>query len=298
MEWKLSAMTDFRFGLPSLYLAIFLMALVGLFAKLIPLDATSITQLRAIIAAIVLTLFGLQQKRNLRLVGVRSYVGVYALGLLLGVHWVTFFHAMQISYVAVAMLALFSFPMITILLEPLFTKQSIKAGDIVAGVIMLAGLAVMIGPNLTDLQGSVTRGVLWSVFSALLFALRNLLQKYFFNDVTSYCLMFHQVIAVGLMLAIFVDYPQVQALAATDWLKLVLLGIFCTAAAHTLLAFSLKQMPAKSVALISCLQPVIAALLAWYVVNEMPELSVLLGGGIVLSVSAYESVQKHRTPPN
>jgi drug/metabolite transporter (DMT)-like permease len=205
---------------------------------------------------------------------------------------------MQISYVAVATLALFSFPMITILLEPLFTKQRIKAGDIVAGVIMLAGLAVMIGPNLTDLQGSVTRGVLWSVFSALLFALRNLLQKYLFNDVTSDSLMFHQMVAVGLMLAIFVDYRQVQTLVIADLLKLVLLGILSTAAAHTLLAFSLKQMPAKSVALISCLQPVIAALLAWYVINEIPEMSVMFGGGIVLSVSAYESVQKHRIPSN
>jgi drug/metabolite transporter (DMT)-like permease len=285
-------MTDSRFGLPSLYLAIFLIALVGLFAKLIPLDAISITQLRGIVAAIALALFSLLQKRNLRLAGVRSYVGVYALGLLLGVHWATFFHAMQISTVAVAMLALFSFPMITILLEPLFTKQSIKAGDIVAGLIMLAGLAVMIGPNLIDLQGPVTRGVLWSVFSALLFALRNLFQKYRFNDVASDSLMFHQAVAVGLMLAIFIDYPQVQALAATDWFKLVLLGTFSTAAAHTLLIFSLKQMPAKSVALISCLQPVIAALLAWYVVNEMPELSVLLGGGMILIVSAYESAKR------
>jgi drug/metabolite transporter (DMT)-like permease len=283
-----------RFGLPSLYLAIFLLALTGLFAKLIPLDAISIIQLRGVVAAVGLALFSLLQKRNLRLAGVRSYAGVYALGLLLGVHWVTFFHAMQISSVAVGMLALFSFPMFTILLEPIFTKQSIKAGDLIAGVIMLAGLAVMVGQNLTDLQGPVTRGVLWGVFSAVLFALRNLFQKYHFSGVTSHSLMFHQVVAVGLMLAIFVDYPQVQTLVASDFLKLALLGVFSTATAHTLLVFSLKQMPAKSVALISCLQPVIAALLAWYVVNEMPKLSVLIGGGMVLSVAVYESVQKQQ----
>lgn len=283
-----------RLGLPSLYLAIFLLALTGLFAKLIPLDAISIIQLRGVVAAAGLALFSLLKKRNLKLVGTRSYAGVYALGLLLGVHWVTFFHAMQISSVAVGMLAMFSFPIITILLEPLFTRQSIKAGDIVAGAIMLAGLAVMIGQNLTELQDPITRGVLWGVFSALLFALRNLFQKYHFNTVPSDSLMFHQVIAVGLMLAIFVDYPLVQTLAVVDFLKLALLGIISTAVAHTLLIFSLKQMPAKSVALISCLQPVIASLLAWYVVDERPNLSVLIGGGMVLSVAAYESLQKQR----
>ncbi len=284
-----------RLGLPSLYLAIFLLALTGLFAKLIPLDAISIIQLRGMVAAVCLALFALLQNRSFRLSGARTYTGVYGLGLLLGLHWVTFFHAMQISSVAVGMLSLFSFPMITILLEPLFSRQRIKSGDIVAGVIMLAGLAVMVVQGLTDFQEQVLQGVLWGVFSAVLFALRNLFQKYYFINVTSDSLMFHQVVAVGLMLAMFVDYPQVRALSPVDFIKLALLGILSTAGAHTLLVFSMKQLSVKSVALISCLQPVIAALLAWYVIKETPNLSVLIGGGIVLSVAAYESLQKWRT---
>jgi drug/metabolite transporter (DMT)-like permease len=283
-----------RLGLPSLYLVVVLLALTGLFAKLIPLDAISMIQLRGVIAAVGLALFSLSRKRSLKLTGLRQYVGVYALGLVLGVHWVTFFHAMQISSVAVGMLALFSYPLITILLEPLFTKQSIKTTDIIAGVIMFAGLLIMIGPNLGDLQGPVSMGVIWGVFSALLFALRNLIQKYHFNDVTSDSLIFHQVVAVSLLLVLFVDYPKVQMLDGGDLFKLVLLGVLSTATAHTLLTFSLKQMPAKTAALISCLQPLIAAILAWYFIAELPEPTVLLGGGVVLSVSAYESVQKYR----
>jgi len=284
-----------RFSLPALYLAIFLLALTGLFAKLIPLNAISIIQLRGIVATVCLALFSLLQKRSLRLTGARTYAGVYALGLLLGLHWVTFFHAMQVSSVAVGMLSLFSFPMITIMLEPLFARQRMKAGDFVAGLIMLAGLVTMVGQDVTDLQGPVMQGVAWGVFSAVLFALRNLFQKYHFNHVASDSLMFHQVVAVGLMLAIFVDYPQVRALDSVDLLKLVLLGILSTAGAHTLLVFSMKQLPVKSVALISCLQPVIAILLAWFVIKETPGVSVLIGGGIVLSVAAYESLQKWRS---
>src|SRR5210317_984666 len=205
-------MSQTRLGLPCLYLAIFLLALTGLFAKLIPLDAISIIQLRGIVAAIGLALYSLLRKRNLRLPGIRTYAGVYALGLLLGVHWVTFFHAMQVSSVAVGMLALFSYPMITILLEPLFTSQRMKAGDVAAGVIMFSGLTVMISQDLFVLYGSVTQGVLWGVFSALLFALRNLFQKYHFNSVASDSLMFHQVVAVAVMLAIFVDVSTVRIL--------------------------------------------------------------------------------------
>jgi len=285
-------MSHARSGLPSLYLAIFLLALTGLFAKLIPLDAVSIIQLRGVFAAIGLALFALLRKRNFWLPSIRAYAGVYGLGILLGVHWVTFFHAMQISSVAVGMLALFSYPMITILLEPFFTKQRINTGDIFAGVVMFVGLTVMVGQGLTDPQGPITQGVLWGVFSAMLFALRNLIQKYHFQEVASESLMFHQVVAVAVMLAVVVDYSTVRMLTATDVFKIILLGIFSTAIAHTLLVFSLKQLSAKSVSLISCLQPVIATFLAWYFVKEIPGVSILIGGGLVLSVAAYESVKK------
>jgi len=288
-------MTPARLGLPALYLAIFLLALTGLFAKLIPLDATSIIQLRSLVAAVGLAGFIAAQKRRLRLGGVRAYAGVYGLGLLLGLHWVSFFHAMQVSSVAVGMLAMFTFPVLTILLEPLFSNRKLTAGDVCAGLLVLAGLGIMVGPGLTDLQRPVTLGVLFGVGSALLFALRNLLQKYLFAGESSDGLMFHQVVAITLLLAGFVDYPRVQAMGKVGWGEILLLGILSTAAGHTLLNFSLKQLSAKSVALIQCLQPLVAALLAWYVVGETPGAAVLVGGGIILAVAAYESLCRPRT---
>jgi len=287
-------MSHTRFGLPSLYLSIFLLALTGLFAKLIPLDATSIIQLRSVVAAVGLALFIALQKRSFKLSRKRTYVGVYALGILLGLHWVTFFHAMQVSTVAVGMLAMFTFPVVTILLEPLFTKKRIRGGDVCAGITVLAGLTIMVGSDLTDFQQPVTLGVLSGTISALLFALRNLFQKYRFDEETSDSLMFHQVVAVALMLALFIDFPRVEDLETASFIKVFLLGIFSTATAHTLLTYSLKQLPAKTVALIQCLQPLIAAVLAWLVVGEIPGLSVLIGGSVILSVAAYESVQKTR----
>ncbi|HKJ04369.1 MAG TPA: DMT family transporter [Geopsychrobacteraceae bacterium] len=284
-----------RLGFPSLYLAIFLLSLTGLFAKLIPLDATSIIQLRSVVAAAGLALFIGLQKRSFRLCGIKTYVGVYALGLLLGLHWVTFFHAMQVSTVAVGMLAMFTFPVVTILLEPLFTKKMIKLGDICAGITVLVGLAIMVGSGPNDLQKPVTMGVISGTVSAVLFALRNLFQKYYFADETSDSLMFHQVVAVAFMLALFVDYPRVEVLQAVAFFKIFLLGILSTATAHTLLVYSLKLLPAKTVALIQCLQPPIAAVLAWLVVGETPGLSILIGGSVILSVAAYESTQKART---
>jgi len=285
-------MTPARLGLPALYLSIFLLSLTGLFAKLIPLDATSIIQLRSLVAIVGLAGFMAVRRRRFRIAGVRAGLGVYGLGLLLGLHWVSFFHAMQVSTVAVGMLAMFTFPVITILLEPVFCGRRLTAGDVLAGLAVLVGLGIMVGPGLTDLQRPVTLGVLSGVVSALLFALRNLLQKYWFAGASSESLMFHQVIAITLLLAPFIDLPHIQALDAGGIVMIVLLGLVCTATGHTLLTFSLKQLPAKSVALIQCLQPPVAALLAWWVMGENPGVRVLVGGGVVLAVAAYESLRK------
>ena len=136
------------------------------------------------------------------------------------------------------------------------------------------------------------QGVFWGVLSALLFALRNLLQKYRFSSVPSDSLMFHQVVAVALMLLPWAAVPQLTVLAPDAWLMLLLLGVLSTAVAHTLYAAGLKRLPAKTAALIGCLQPVIASVLAWLVISEAPPIQVVIGGGIILTVAICESTQK------
>ena len=285
-------MSDSKHGLSILYIAVFLLALNGLFAKLIPLDATSITQLRSVLAGITLLLFALMRKRPVKLDTARQYVGVHLIGVVLGLHWVCFFYSMQISTVAIGMLSLFTYPIITVLLEPFYNKQKLLTSDILAALVVLFGVYMMVSDDLHSFDSEVVQGVIWGVISAFLFSLRNLLQKYYYPEVSSDRLMLHQVIAVSVMLLLFVDYPQVTTLESNDWLTLILLGVISTAMGHTLLSYSLKHLAAKSIAMISCLQPFFATIFAWIILNEVPTKAVLLGGVIIVSVALYESLKK------
>lgn len=285
-------MTDSRHSMSILYLAVFLLALNGLFAKLIPLDATSITQLRSVLAGCTLLLVALLSRRRFLLDSPREYFGVYLIGAVLGLHWISFFHSMQISTVAIGMLSLFTYPVITVLIEPFFTKQKLQTSDLLAGIVVLIGVFVMVKDDLQTFDNAAVQGVFWGVISAFLFAMRNLLQKYYYPAVSSDRLMLHQVIAVSFMLLLFVDYPAVSELSSGDWLTLLLLGVVSTAMGHTLLSYSLKHLPAKSIAMISCLQPFFATLFAWLLLQETPSVSVLTGGAIIVSVALYESVKR------
>ncbi|MFL0809867.1 MAG: DMT family transporter [Agarilytica sp.] len=282
-----------RAGLLVLYASILLLALNGIFAKLIPLDATSITVMRSAIACVALVLVLLLQKSPLRLSSLKEYAGVYGLGVVLGVHWVTYFYSMKVATVAIGMLALFSYPVITVLIEPMFKKRWPKVFDITAALIVMLGVFLMVFEDIIggELNSGAFQGAMWGLFSAFLFSLRNTSQKYMYPQVNSMSLMVHQTLAIGVMLLPFLDFSSVAAMPVTGWGVVILLGCLSTAGAHTFLAMSLKRLSAKTVGLISCITPVFGALFAWLVLDEVPSLMVYVGGATILAVAAWETLK-------
>ena len=90
-------------------------------------------------------------------------------------HWVTYFYALKLSNVALGLLSLYTFPIITALLEPVFLKVKFNPIYIVLGVMVLTGIYILV-PEL-DLNNSQLKGVLFGLFSALCYAIRILILK-------------------------------------------------------------------------------------------------------------------------
>ncbi|MFT5421028.1 MAG: drug/metabolite transporter (DMT)-like permease [Candidatus Endobugula sp.] len=279
----------------TLYSSIFLLGLNGLFSNGMPLDAVTITQARSIFAGIALLLFMFATKGTATLANKKSAAIVYGIGILMGLHWISFFYAMQSSSVAIGMLSLYTFPIMTILLEPLFTRKKLKVVDIGLGAVVLLGLFIIISDHLSDtvnfFSNHVLLGVIAGVASAVLFTLRNILQKYYCAEIPSDTLMLHQMLCIAMMLLYFVDTASLLLLESQQWLYLIILGVLATAIAHTMLIKSYKTFPAKTVAMVSCLQPVLGSFFAWLVLNENLSATTIIGGSIILSVAIYESTK-------
>lgn len=283
-------------GFLALYGSIILFALNGLFAKIIPLDVVTVTQARCVIATLVLLLFLFLRGARFEFSFSKRMLGVYALGLLVGGHWITYFHSMQVSSVAIGMLSLFCYPVITVVLEPLFKKQWPKAVDLLAAVLVFFGVFLLISEELLagDFSGGAVEGAFWGIVSAIFFAVRNTSQKYLFPTVNSAVLMAHQTLVVAVILLPFMSFHQLAAMSSTNWLHLLLLGSISTALAHTLMAISLKHFSAKTVSLIGCNVPVVGMLLAWWLLGEVPGTMVYVGGAVILSVAAYETLKQRQ----
>ena len=271
--------------------AVFLFGLTALFSKLISLSALEITLLRSIFAVLTLWLVMRHQGLSVKLHSRRDYAIVLLLGVLLAGHWVTYFHAMQVSSVAVGVIALFTFPVITVFLEPFFHSGRPHLQDVVSALAVLFGIYLLV-PSFS-LDDHTTPGVLWGVFSALLFALRNIIQGRYFSAYPAKQSLFYQIAVTFLLLLPFGAevMPQVSSL---QWGQLLVLGVVFTALPHTLFAFSLRHFKAKTTSLIACLQVVYAAVFAALILGEWPSLSTVVGGLVVVAAAMFETYSTGR----
>ena len=282
-------------GLISLYAAIFLLAGNGYFAKGISIDVLDITAYRSILAALALFFFLALKRQKMRLVSPSHYPLSIALGLLLGIHWVTFFYSMRISTVALGMTVLYTYPIITVFLEKLFFNNAIRLYDVVVAVAVLVGVGLMATAG-DGLEGGNIEGVLVGLLSALCFACRNVTQQRYMRGYPAYLTIFYQVLVIGVVFLPFVEAGAADLFEqpSDNLLKLLLLGFVFTALPHSLLANSLRTISAKSVALIGCLQPVIGTVIAFLLINDQPSIQVIVGAVIVLVGAVSETIKPQR----
>lgn len=263
----------------------------GVLGKYINLPTPLIIWFRSVLAAIFLFLFCKYRKLNITLHSKKDAPTIIIGGILLGTHWVTYFLALKLSNVAVGMLAMFTFPVITALLEPLFTKTKLNPIHILLGFMVLLGIYIL-APEI-NFESSYLKGILLGVFSAFCYALRNLILK---RHVTTYdgtVLMMQQCIIVSVLLIpvlLNVDIEQVQ----TQLPYLLILGLVTTAIGHSLFISSLKNFSVSTASIIGSAQPIFGIIMAYFFLNEIPTTNTFIGGALILATVVIESVRSRK----
>lgn len=279
-------MTDRHKSLVELNAAVLLWAVTALFAKWIPLPAFQITALRSVVAVLALFAVLRWQGASFGTSGPRDFWLLMAGGVAMAAHWVTYFGAIQTSTVAVGILSLHTYPVMTALAEPLLFKERLQALDVALAVMVLVGVAVLV-PDFS-LDSSVTRGVLLGVVSAACFAGRNLLTRGVVKRHGGTKVTFYQLVAsaAALLPVALVFGDPLNAKAGG---QLLLLGVFFTALPHTLYTRSLQHIKARSVGIIATLLPIYGAISAAVLLGEIPAVRTLVGGGIILAAVTLET---------
>lgn len=280
-------MNSHREGLISVHVSVLIFGFTALFSKFISLNAIDITLYRSIFAVMSIAIYIVLLKESLFLKNKHDYLIAAVLGFFLCMHWVTYFHAMQVSSVAIGIIALYTYPVITVFLEPLFHGEGIHTKDIISAFVVLLGIYLLV-PEFT-IDNQTTQGVLWGVISAFLFALRNIIHGRYFKVYPARHALLYQTAFTILLLVPFSGHIILD-INSTQWLQLILLGVFFTALPHTLFANSLLHLKAKTASLIACMQVVYGTLFATIFLLELPDWRTIAGGLIVISAAVYETI--------
>ncbi|ACN16612.1 RhaT [Desulforapulum autotrophicum HRM2] len=277
-------------SLTAIHLAVVLFGFAGLFGKFLTCTPLVIVFGRTAFAALALLPLVLASKAN-PLGEKTPRLKVYILqGVLLAVHWCTFFLSIQISTVALGLLTFSTFPLFTTLLEPFFFKQQIKQKDLVMALIVFAGL-ILVLPSF-DFSQKPAQGAVWGTVSGFTFALLAIFNKKNLTFEPPVRLAFFQnLFAAATILPIFIFVPQTVP-APGEIILIATLGIVFTALAHTLFISSLEGLRATTVSIITCLEPLYGIILAALLLHEIPGLRMVAGGTIIVLSTLFASLNR------
>ncbi len=273
-----------RRGLVNVNIATLFFGLAGALGKLSGLPAPAITLGRVIFAGVALALWAAVARVSLR-PHARRDIAVMALqGIVLAVHWTSFFQAIVVSNVAIGLLAFSSFPLFTAALEPLLLHQRPRPIEVVAAFLILPGIFLLV-PKFS-LDNHATQGVLWGLLAGATFALLSVVNRSLSSRYPSVTISFYQDAIAALALAPTVFLARgIGFLSARSLLILLLLGVFCTALAHTLFIASLRDITAQLASVIAALEPVWGIFFGWLLLAEAPSARTLLGGALIVGAA-------------
>ena len=257
---------------------------------MLPLPPAIIVFGRTLFASIALVTVLVILKYDLRVKSGRHLLGFVGMGAILAVHWTSFFYAVQISTVAIALLTYASFPVFVTFMEPFVFGERMRRIDIVISLVVFLGLVLII-PEF-NLANNLTLGVVWGTFAGFTFAVLSIMNRKFVAGYSALTVALYQDGFACVLLLPFVG-GSILVLSAREWGGLILLGVVFTALAHSLFIWGMRKVKAQLAGIIACLEPVYGILIALVLLQEVPSAREVVGGAVIIGAIVYATKKAH-----
>ena len=284
-----------------LHLLIFIAGFTAILGELITIGSIPLVWYRMVMAGVLMFFYIKIIKLKIR-VDIRTMLKFFAAGVIIALHWITFFEAIKQSNISITLAMFSTGAFFASFIEPFFYKRRIIWYEILFGVIVIIGVFLITHGELKYLNGIIL-GVISALFSSL-FAVINgtFIQKH-----SATVISFYEFISGVVFLTLFVLFfrggfdAEFFTLSTSDWIYLFILASVCTAYAFIGAVKVMKYISPYTVVLSYNLEPVYGITLALILFPETETmgtqfyygailvlLSVLLDG-ILKNVKAYKS---------
>lgn len=277
-----------------LHFTVFLFGFTGILGRLISISGDLLVWYRTGIAFVSILVILLIRRTNLRL-NPQEVFRLLIIGLVVGAHWITFFHAIKISNVSVALACMSVTTLIVALVEPLFFRTRISVAEVIGGIFIVFGLILIANVQLNFMAGIIT-----GLTSAILSGLFTIFNKKIATQYNGFVISWYEMLGANLGVTIFILLTEPVKfhiiLPVMDWVWLICLGTVCTAFAYWSTVIILKKLSAYTVVMVINLEPIYGTLMAAIIFREYHELQPGFYAGsiiIILSVLLYSLYKQH-----
>lgn len=250
----------------TLHATVVVFGFTGVLGKLISLSAVPLVFWRTLIGAGGLYIWMWLRRPKRAPMTARVRFGIIATGLLVALHWVTFFAAIKASTVSLALAVMATVPVFVALIEPVLRRRRVDALELLLGLVAVLGLWWMYQVDM-----SYGHGMLLALVSAFCAALFGTLNSIWGGHAPSLTVSRLELASACVGLAVWMSIMggwEYAAPSTTDWWWLLLLGVVATSVAFALTVEVMKVMSPFTVAMAINLEPVYAIILALLIFGE------------------------------
>lgn len=270
-----------------LHIAIFLFGFTAILGRLISLDEGPLVWYRMLFTTISL-LFFKRLYSSLKRLPKKLLFKICANGIVVMLHWITFYGAIKYSNVSVALCFLATASLFTAFLEPLILNKKLNITEVGLGLLILPGIYMVY-----MFSGFYLTGIILAIISAFLAAAFGIINKRFIETTDSLTITFLELGSGWLGLTILLPlyfYIKPESSLHLDFgynlFYLLILSLLCTTLAFNFAVDALKQVSAFTSALSINLEPIYGILMAIIIFNEDEELSPYFYFGAFLILAA------------
>ncbi|MEO6799749.1 MAG: DMT family transporter [Rhodanobacter sp.] len=268
-----------------IHFCVLLWGFTAILGKLITLPALPLVWWRMLLVAASLLLVP-KVRRNLRAMSWRL-IGAYAgIGVLVSLHWLTFYAAIKLSNASVGATCIALGPVFLAFVEPWLTRRKFDPRELLIGAAVVPGVVMVVGGVPNDMRIGIAVGVL----SALFVALFGSLNKRMVESGDPLTVTFIELGTGTAFLTLLAPFlPHQGALFVLpdihDALLLLTLSFACTLLPFSLALVALRHMSAFGTQMVTNLEPVYAIVLAIVLLGEQHELDhwFYIGVGVILA---------------
>lgn len=273
------------------HVIVFIWGFTAVLGALISIDAVPLVWYRMLLASGFILLYIWWKKKNLR-VPPKKLLILFVAGIIIALHWLTFFGAIKVSNVSITLALLSTGAFFTSIMEPLFYKRKFVGYEILFGLVVMAGLYIIF-----KVETEYTLGIILGLISAFLSAVFTMINGKLIHhaqpSVISFYELFTGVVAISLYLG-FITFTgegtggfswDFFVLSSSDWIYLLILASVCTAYAFIASVAVMKHLSPYTIMLTINLEPIYGIFLAFLVFGNKEQMApqFYYGAAIILT---------------